>query len=241
VRARAALLVGALLSAAAVCGAGQPADDASRRLPAPGSYELPPIARVSDFSLLDSTGAQAPLLGLAPGQVALVSLVYTTCPSACPAALAVMQGVDRDVAAEPSLRNRVRLVTVSFDPEKDRPEQMAALQQRMEPQSDWRFLTAADEADIEPVLASFDQDTLRLRMAAEEPEAPDQETPLIRHVLKVFLVDDAGDVRNIYSAGLFSRELVVADMRTVLMEEASGSAALSTNAAQPEEPTRSER
>jgi cytochrome oxidase Cu insertion factor (SCO1/SenC/PrrC family) len=136
-----------------------------------------------------------------------------------------MQGVDRDVAGDASIRSRVRLVTVSFDPERDRPEQMAALRERMEPQSDWRFLTAADEAAIEPVLETFDQDTLRLRMAGEAPESPDRETPLIRHVLKVFLVDDAGDVRNIYSAGLFSRELVLADMRTVLMEAPSASAA----------------
>ena len=67
-------------------------------VPRAGTYELPPIARVADFWLLDETGARAPLLGLDTGQVALVSLIYTHCPAACPAALSIVQQVDREVA-----------------------------------------------------------------------------------------------------------------------------------------------
>ena len=36
------------------------------------------------------------------------------------------------------------------------------------------------------------------------------------HVLKVFLVDREGDIRNIYSAGFLVPELVVNDIKTVL-------------------------
>jgi len=36
------------------------------------------------------------------------------------------------------------------------------------------------------------------------------------HVLKVFLVDRAGDIRNIYSAGFLVPDLVVNDIKTVL-------------------------
>ncbi len=218
--AAALLLAQALAGPAPAADATPPAEPPAPQLslPAPGSYELPAIARVEDHWLLDSNGEKVRMLGLAPGQVALVSLVYTACPAACPAALAVFEQVDRSVAADPALRERVRLVTVSFDPERDRPEQMAELRERFAPRSDWRFLTAATPADIEPVLASFDQDTLRLRVAGEEPGAADRETPLIRHVLKVFLVDDRGDVRNIYSAGLFSRDLVMRDFQTLQLE-----------------------
>ena len=218
-------LTRALLSLLLVLAFGAPAQageaDAAAgplSLPAPGSYALPAIERVGDYPLLDSRGERVPMLGLAPGQVAVVSLVYATCPAACPAALAVLQEVDRSVAADPALRGRVRLVTVSFDPERDRPPQMAALRERFEPRSDWRFLTAAEPGDIDSVLAAYDQDTLRLRAAAAEPDGEDRDTPLIRHVLKVFLVDDRGDVRNIYSAGLFSRDLVLTDVRTLQRE-----------------------
>ena len=44
--------------------------------------------------------------------------------------------------------------------------------------------------------------------------APDR----LRHVLKVFLVDDERRVRNVYSTGLMDLRLVVNDLRTVLGE-----------------------
>jgi cytochrome oxidase Cu insertion factor (SCO1/SenC/PrrC family) len=189
-------------------------------LPAPGSYELPPIARVPDFTLLDDRGAPAPLLGLDPGQVAVVAFAYTHCPRECPLALAALQSVDRALARDPALSGRVRLATVSFDPERDTPESMAALRGRLRPASDWRFLTAADRDGIAPVLAAFGQDALPL--VDERGEA----LGLYRHVLKVFLVDAAGAVRNVYSAGLLSPELVLVDARTVLLESPLASAAV---------------
>jgi cytochrome c peroxidase len=36
------------------------------------------------------------------------------------------------------------------------------------------------------------------------------------HVLKVFLVDRAGDIRNVYSAGFLVPDVVVNDIKTVL-------------------------
>ncbi|RIK93904.1 MAG: photosynthetic protein synthase I, partial [Proteobacteria bacterium] len=200
--------------------AGAPAHDAPApapaplgyELPAPGSYELPPIAHVRDFQVLDERGAPAPLLGLAPDQVAVVSFVYTRCGEGrgCPAALAVVQRLDRAIAADPALAARVRLATLSFDPAHDTPERMAALRASLRPRADWRFLTAASPAAIAPVLGAFGQDALPL-------VGPDGESlGLFRHVLKVFLVDGRGAVRNVYSSGFLSAELVLVDARTVL-------------------------
>jgi cytochrome oxidase Cu insertion factor (SCO1/SenC/PrrC family) len=118
-------------------------------LPEPGSYELPAIARVSDFALLDERGGPARLLDLAPDQVAVVSFVYTRCGDGshgCPAAHAVLQRLDRAIAAAPDLAGRVRLVTASFDPAHDTPPRMAALREALAPRGDWRFLTAPSPA-----------------------------------------------------------------------------------------------
>ena len=41
-------------------------------------------------------------------------------------------------------------------------------------------------------------------------------TGLYRHVLKVFLVDAAGDVRNVYSAGFLVPEVIINDIKTLL-------------------------
>jgi hypothetical protein len=62
------------------------------------------------------------------------------------------------------------------------------------------------------VLDDYGQDALRLVDPHGSPGA------LIRHVLKVFLVDDRGGVRNIYSSEFLRTDLLLADLRTLLME-----------------------
>jgi protein SCO1 len=157
------------------------------------------------------------LPGLARGQVAFVSFVYRGChqASGCPFALAEMQKLDRALAAEPALAARVRLVSVSFDPLGDTPQRMAELRSALAPRSDWRFLTARDPAQLAPVLDDYGQDALRLVDPQGSP------TGLIRHVLKVFLVDERGGVRNIYSAEFLRTDLLLADVRTLLLERPS--------------------
>jgi cytochrome oxidase Cu insertion factor (SCO1/SenC/PrrC family) len=183
-------------------------------LPVPGSYELPTIARVEDALVLDDGGAPAPLLDLAAGQVAVVSFVYTHCADGggCPLALATLQRLDRAVAADPKLRERVRLVTVSFDPVRDTPPVMRGLRDRMRPAGDWRFRTARSADAIAPVLAAFGQDALPL------VDEGSRATGVLRHLLKVFLVDATGGIRNIYGADFLSAELIAVDARTVLLE-----------------------
>jgi len=182
--------------------------------PPPGSYELPPIATVGEHVLLDSEGLPLELPGLAPGQVAVVSFVYGSCGQGCPAALATLQRLDRALAARPELARRVRLVTLSFDPGRDGPERMAELRHHLAPAADWRFATAPDPAALAPVLADYDQRVVPLVDAAGEA------TGLLRHVLKVFLVDESRRIRNVYSVGLMDPRLILNDVRTVLTETA---------------------
>jgi len=215
----AALVLAVALAAGAGAGAGARADTADDGLrfdpPAPGSYALPPIDRVRDRTLLGPDGAPAPLLGLGPRQVALVAFVYRGCHdgAGCPALLAAWKRLDTLVAARDELRGRVRLVTVSFDPARDRPERMAELAAALAPRGDWRFLTAPDPEAIRPVLDDFGQDVLPLAAADGAP------TGLLQHVTKAFLVDPAGDVRNVYSAGFLAARVLVADAETVLLEQ----------------------
>ena len=221
----------ATLLAAAALAHGEKADRAATTasdsdlrfaLPAAGSYALPPIARVREHHLLDPEGNQAAMLDLAGGQLAVVSFIYTHCPQAqgCPLALAVLQRVDRLVAQRPDLAARVRLVTLSFDPARDTPARMGQLRAHMRPASDWRFLTAGSADQIQPVLEDFGQDVREL--VGGDGVA----VGLIGHVLKVFLVDSSRAVRNIYSTGLLSPELLLLDLETLLLEEQAGGEAL---------------
>ena len=80
----------------------------------------------------------------------------------------------------------------------DPPARMAALRRSLAPRGRWRFVTAPSEAAIAPVLADFGQDA-----------SPS-------HVLKLFLVDDSGQVRNVYSTGFLDVRLLLGDLETLL-------------------------
>jgi cytochrome oxidase Cu insertion factor (SCO1/SenC/PrrC family) len=189
------------------------APELAYELPEAGSYELPPILRVEDHALLGSDGERAAMLGLAPGQLAIVSFVYLGCrdPAGCPLALATLVRLDRTLAARSDLASRVRLVSVSFDPRHDRPDDLARLREGLSPRADWRFFTAEGESDLVPVLADYGQNV---------DVIPDEtgETVALGHVLKVFLVDDSGRVRNVYSTGFLDHRLLVRDVETLLLE-----------------------
>jgi len=183
--------------------------------PAPGSYRLPPIDTVSNHPLVGSDGEPTTLYSLTRGRVAVVAFIYTTCAEAtgCPVSTGVLHRLDGLIAADRSLRGRVRLVTISFDPERDTPARLASVRALHEPRTDWAFATAPDEARLGPLLEDFGQPVARLRFD------DGTWTGLYRHVLKVFLVDRQHRVRNVYSTGFLHPELVLNDVRTVLLEE----------------------
>lgn len=179
------------------------------KAPLAGSYALPAIDQIARHELLGPSGLGEPLLALAPGELALVSFVYLSCDEACPLSTALLHQLDRALAKDPTLASRIELVTVSFDPARDTPQAMEELRERMAPRGRWRFLTAKDEATLRPVLADFGQDAVWI---PGEKNAPDA----LRHVLKVYLVDAGGAVRQIYSTGFLDLRLVLADLRTLL-------------------------
>lgn len=182
--------------------------------PPAGSYALPVIDTVSNHALVDIAGKPTRLFALAGDRVAIIGFVYTTCTDAqgCPVSFAVLHGLDRALAADPDLARRVRLVTISFDPDRDTPARMASMRRLHRPRSDWRFATTRGEAEVAPLLADFDQPVAKLRYD------DGAWTGLFRHVLKVFLLDRGHHVRNVYSTGFLDTALVLNDVRTLLLE-----------------------
>jgi cytochrome c peroxidase len=183
--------------------------------PAPGSYTLPVIAHVHDHPLLDADGKPTTLFALTGGRFAVVAFVYLSCVEAlgCPMSHAVLHGLDRALADDPSLAPRVRLVTLSFDPERDTPEQMAAQRRLHDPKTDWRFATTANDAELRGLLDDFDQPVAKLRYEDGTWSG------LFRHVLKVFLVDPQHRVRAIYSTGFLNQQLVLNDLKTLALND----------------------
>jgi len=181
--------------------------------PEPGSYTLPVIQRVGDHALLDSSGGATTLFTLKGKRAAIVAFVYTSCAEAtgCPFSTAVLHRLDSELAADAKLASRVSLVTISFDPARDTPERLATIRALHRPKSDWRFATTSGEDELAPLLADFDQPAVKLRFADGRWRGR------FRHVLKVFLLDSENRVRNVYSVGFLNAELLLADLRTLLI------------------------
>ena len=182
--------------------------------PEPGSYALSVIRRVHDHAVVEAGGRKATLFEQGTDRVTIVAFVYMSCTEAtgCPYSMAVLHRLDHDIASDPELAAKVSLVTVSFDPERDTPKRLAEVRSLHQPKSDWRFVTTSGDTELAPLLTDFDQRVDKLHF-------PDGRwSGLFRHVLKVFLVDREKRVRNAYSVGFLNAELVLADVKTLLLE-----------------------
>ena len=182
--------------------------------PPPGTYSLPTIDTVTDHTLLDSTGATVHLRNLIQGKIAVISFMYTSCADVggCPLAAAVLQQIDRRLHVRPKLAEHVTLLSISFDPERDTPAHLAKTRDILNPLTNWHFLTTATQADLEPLLTDFHQPVAKLWQENGDWSG------LFRHVLKVYLLDQNLNVRNIYSAGFLNAQLVINDIETILIE-----------------------
>jgi cytochrome oxidase Cu insertion factor (SCO1/SenC/PrrC family) len=116
----------------------------------------------------------------------------------------------------PGWSDRVRLVSLSFDPAHDTPAVMRSYAREYAPQSSgvpWHFLTTRSRRDIEPILDGFGQDVWIARGSGALP-----------HVLKVFLLDERGSVREIYTTSFLHLQVVLNDVETLLLEAGAGAA-----------------
>jgi cytochrome c peroxidase len=180
--------------------------------PAAGSYELPAVKRVAGFVLRDSTGRSVSTERITAGKVAVVSFIYTACPErlGCPLASQALQDLQGRLKDE-GLSRDVALLSISFDPGRDGPAQLSkyARVYGADPTL-WRFMTAPSMRVLGDMLESYGQDRSPLY------DERGRFTGRYSHVLKVFLVDRAGDIRNVYSAGFLVPDVVVNDIKTVL-------------------------
>lgn len=185
--------------------------------PEPGTYTLPVIKQAADGALLDSAGKPVRLAELTLGRITVMSFIYTRCAAAkaCPMATGVLMQLHRESAEDAALAKKLRLVSMSFDPANDTPERMAAysrLASARPTDAPWRFVTARSQVELQPILDAYGQ-------AVDKKQNPADPSGPLNHTLRVFLVDAAGNMRNIYSSGTLDPRLVLADIRTLIMEE----------------------
>jgi protein SCO1 len=206
------MFAGLALAANAV-GAAPPA----LTLPPPGSYRLEHILRAPDGEVLDSDGSAHRMAEFTAGKVTLFSFIYTYCTDArgCPLAYATMHELKQSIVRDAALRGQVRFVSMSFDPQYDTPAAMRSYggeDARDRGPLRWYFLTAPSQRALAPLLDGFGQDARLANPAAV------QRAPVYSHVLKVYLLDRRGAVREIYSTSFLRTDAMLNDIRTLVAE-----------------------
>jgi cytochrome c peroxidase/protein SCO1/2 len=201
--------------------------------PAPGTYTLHRIMRAPDGEVLGLDGRPRRLSEFTRGRITLLGFIYTTCtdPDGCPLAYRVFETVKQALAAEarsiearavggnggPATRPSIQLITLSFDPLRDSPAAMRRYAGSRVNEGGrgprWYFLTTRSARELAPLVDGFGQD---VRYTVDRSNgAPRRE---LSHVLKVFLIDREGFVREIYTSTFLHPRTVLNDVETLLME-----------------------
>ena len=187
-------------------------------LPVAGSYDLPPFMDAADGEVLDSDGNRVQLHQLLGDRYSLLSFMYSSCSdiNGCPLSAFVFYQLKNAMGKDPELAKNLRLVSLSFDPQRDSPDVMKLYANNFKYAKDggeWLFATTASEEKLQPILKSYAQDTQR-EMSVDGKISED-----ISHVLRVFLIDPQKQVRNIYSVSFLHKDIIQADLETLMLEE----------------------
>jgi cytochrome oxidase Cu insertion factor (SCO1/SenC/PrrC family) len=173
--------------------------------------------RSPDGTVLDVDGRAKPFSRFATGRITLLSLIYTRCAdgSGCPMASYLMKLLKGRIDGERGLSERLRFVSLSFDPDNDTPKVMRSYAGTYAPEKGglpWYFLTTRSRRELEPLLDGLGQDVWAAADSSARPAT-------LSHLLKVFLIDPAGSVREIYTRSYLQPQIVLNDIKTLLLEE----------------------
>ena len=187
--------------------------------PRPGSYVLQKIQPIANATLLDVAGRPTRLSAATTGRITLLTFFYTYCadPLGCPFAYNTLTQVRRGVVEDPRLTQRVQFLSVSLDPTTDTPEVIGRYREMVMRDSrlEWNVLTARSVRDLLPVLDDFGQDV------SVEQGADGTPRRTLHHMLKMFLIDRTGMIREIYTLAYLQPEVILNDIRTLYLEEKS--------------------
>lgn len=198
-----------LLLALTLCSAAGPVSAVEQAVSANPTLSV--IARAPDFAMRDPSGEQVNLSNYR-GKVVLLAFVFTTCPGVCPLISQQMAFLQGQLKREGLFGSKTVMLSVTVDPKTDTAEVLRAYAKTFgaDP-AGWRFLRE-DPLKLDPVLKAYDEWTKLL---------PKGE---LDHPARVYLIDQAGNMREIYSLAFFSEKQTLLDMKALLAEANRGKA-----------------
>jgi len=184
--------------------------------PDPGSYDLPALGQAADGEVLDVHGRPRQLHSLFSDKFIVLSFIYSSCNdvNGCPLATYVLSRLQKPISEQQSFENKVRLISMSFDPANDTPSKLAAYSKNfIKNDFDWQFITTRSETELAPILAAYNQFTQK------DYDENGVEIGTLSHILRVFLIDKENRIRNIYSVSFLHADTIINDIQTLLLED----------------------
>jgi len=158
-------------------------------------------ASLPNVSVIDDHGRPVSL-GSLKGKVVLLDFIHVGCPGVC-ATLVSKFGEVADIL-KPELGSKVVLLSVTNDPEHDRPDQLLALARSSDADLDgWLFVTGKT-TDVDRVIKAFGVNNERM---------PDGSPA---HITQVFLLGTDGQKKREYRGMLMKPEAVVSQIRDAM-------------------------
>jgi protein SCO1/2 len=170
----------------------------------PRRFARPDGQLVPELTFLDQRG-RSHVLSEFRGRALAVTFVYTRCPlpDFCPLMDRNLAAVQRSLDAEGPLRDKVHLLSVSVDPEFDRPDVLLQHARRAgaNPET-WSFVTG-DRDEVERFASWFDVSIMREDTPAQE----------VVHNLRTAVIDPSGRVVKVFAGNDWQPSELLAALR----------------------------
>lgn len=173
--------------------------------------------RLADFSFRNWDGREVSRASLA-GKVWVVDFVFTTCSGLCPVMSQSMQRLQTRIQQSAGIdMAKLRLVTVTTDPDIDTPTRLEAYSKRFSADPDLWYFVRGPFADVQ----RFSQEALKLGLERATQQQIAKGSEKVIHSNKFVLIDARGHARKIYTGTTPSDiDALVRDLPALLAESA---------------------
>ena len=173
----------------------------SARAPSPETRRLREGDPLPEFHLVDQKSRPISAKTFA-GKTVVLTFIFTRCPvpNFCPLISRNFERLQREIKNDPALADRVRLLSISFDPEFDTPQILARYGKGFTEDADfWRFATG-EPAEIGKLTRGFS-----VYVQAEDGT--------LNHGLCTALADADGTITKIWRGNAWRPEEVMAELK----------------------------
>lgn len=144
------------------------------------------------------------------GNYTIVGYIYTNCPDVCPMIVSNMKKIQKKVESE--IEEPVQFMAISFDPERDDPENMRKYYNAHDLSNPpWTFLTG----DTTTVDSLMDRMGIFTEVSYSSTTESGEDVYFITHTDRISLFDKKGRLRQHYRGSSTPPEVLVEDIESL--------------------------